>query len=89
MTSGYNYYEGDTTTSGSMMTLNIVDSCWAGDGSSAWCPSTQAGFSDQAGCGVHFDVMTAGPGVGASGPTGNDGQSWGTFGLASVYCFEC
>ncbi|KAL2039830.1 hypothetical protein N7G274_007230 [Stereocaulon virgatum] len=76
MTSGYNYYEGDTTTSGSMMTLNIVDSCWAGDGSSAWCPSTQAGFTDQAGCGVHFDVMTAGPGFGASGPIGNDGQSW-------------
>ena len=97
MTSGYNFYGGgpggDGVDSGSMMTLNIVDSCYAGDGSSKWCMpnSLQPGYIDQAGCGVHFDIMTGGPGSGSGYPSGSDGKAWGEFALLFVVLWspEC
>ena len=87
MSSGQNFYGGgpggDGIGSGSMMTLNIIDSCYASDGSSKWCTSLDPSATDQAGCNVHFDIMSGGPGAGMSDPTGSDGKVWGGFAFAS------
>lgn len=87
MSSGQNFYGGGPSSDGigssSMMKLNIIDSCYASDGSSKWCTSLDPSATDQAGCNVHYDIMTGGPGAGVSDPIGSDGKTWGEFAFAS------
>ncbi|KAF6217829.1 hypothetical protein HO133_006240 [Letharia lupina] len=72
-TSGFNAYN-DGVGSGSMITLQIVDSCYsAGD---HWCGSTSDDYKDSSLCSVHFDIQTGPPLSHGQAAVGSDGTTW-------------